>query len=75
MTSEEMKEMNVKRVAEIFLTNKCGKCGDCEFSDTVVLIGDDPITLCHLIYSILKEDRKQYILVQQEKANGILGRV
>lgn len=58
MTFEEMKEMNIKQVAERFLSNKCGSCSNCVFSNTV-LIGNAHVTLCHLMYSILREDRKR----------------
>ena len=75
MTSEEMREMNTKLVAERFLSNKCGTCNDCEFAITTVLIGNAHVTLCHLIYSILREDRKQGVNTQTTKVDGILGRV
>ena len=59
MTMEEMANANIKQVAERFLSNKCGKCDSCEFSDLTLLIGNSHVTLCHLIYSILREDRKR----------------
>ena len=74
MISEEMEDMNIKEVAQRFLSNKCGTCNNCEFADITVLIGNSHVTLCHLIYSILREDRKQYIAVQPS-TTGILGRV
>ena len=75
MTSEEMKEMNIKEVAGRFLSNRCGSCGDCFFQSATVLIGKSDVTLCHLIYSMLREDRKQYIAVQPHTTTGILGKV
>ena len=59
MTPEEMQEMNIKLVADRFLSNNCGSCYICFFQQAKVLIGKSPVTLCHLIYSILREDRKR----------------
>lgn len=75
MTSEEMKEMNIKEVAALFLSNTCGSCGDCFFQSETVLIGKSDVTLCHLIYSMLREDRKQYVKVKPSTTYGILGKV
>ena len=78
MTIEEMANANIKLVAERFLSNKCGSCVSCEFSDTTVLIGNSHVTLCHLIYSILREDRKQekaIKMIQPSTTYGILGKV
>lgn len=59
MTIEEMANANIKLVAERFLSNKCGTCNNCEFAKITILIGNSHVTLCHLIYSILREDRKR----------------
>lgn len=75
MTSEEMEVMNIKEVAGRFLSNRCGSCGDCFFQNATVLIGNSHVTLCHLIYSILREDRKQDIKIQPSTTTGILGKV
>lgn len=75
MTNEEMEVMNIKEVAGRFLSNRCGSCGDCFFQSATVLIGNSDVTLCHLIYSMLREDRKHYIAVQPYTTNGILGKV
>lgn len=64
MTIEEMANTNIKLVADRFLSNKCGTCNNCEFAKITVLIGNSHVTLCHLIYSILREDRKQDIKIQ-----------
>lgn len=59
MTNEELKKMNVKQVADRFLSNYCGKCDECELGKTFVEIGGSFITTCHLLYSVLREDRKR----------------
>lgn len=64
MTTEEMEYMNIKDVAARFLSNKCGSCCDCFFQNANVLIGNSHVTLCHLIYNILREDRKEDIRIQ-----------
>lgn len=71
MTSEEMQEMNIKEVADRFLSNKCGSCNICFFQHATVLIGKSSVTLCHLIYSILREDRKQELRIQSSTMYGI----
>ena len=78
MTIEEMEDMNIKEVAQRFLSNKCGTCNNCEFADITILIGNSHVTLCHLIYSILREDRKQdkaIKMIQPSTTHGILGKV
>lgn len=75
MTSEEMQEMNIKEVAACFLSNNCGSCDICFFQHAAVLIGKSNVTLCHMIYSILREDRKQDIKIQPSTVYGILGKV
>lgn len=59
MTNEELKKMNVKQVADRFLSNYCGKCDDCELDKNDIEIGGSFITTCHLLYSVLREDRKK----------------
>lgn len=59
MTSEELKKMNVKQVADRFLSNYCGRCDDCELAKKHIEIGGSFITTCHLLYSVLREDRKR----------------
>lgn len=59
MTKEELQNMNVKQVAERFLSNHCGKCDDCELNNKDLQIGGTIINICHLLYSVLKEDRKR----------------
>ena len=58
MTSEELKNMNVKQVADRFLSNYCGRCDDCELAKHIE-IGGVFMTTCHLLYSVLREDRKK----------------
>lgn len=74
MTTDEIKEMNVKQVAERFLSNKCGDCCVCEFSKNIA-IGGLYTAYCHVICEILREDRKQYVKIQPSTAYEILGRV
>lgn len=59
MTNEELKKMNVKQVADLFLSNHCGRCDTCELAKKYVEIGGVFITTCHLMYSVLREDRKR----------------
>lgn len=59
MTSEELEKMNVKQVADRFLSNYCGKCDDCVLGKQNIEIGGSFITICHLLYSVLREDRKK----------------
>lgn len=74
MTTEEIKEMNVKEVSERFLSNNCGTCCVCEFSKTIP-IGGVYTSICHVICSILREDRKQDIKIQPSTVDRILGKV
>lgn len=59
MTREKLQDMNVKQVADIFLSNYCGKCDECELGKKFIEIGGSFITTCHLLYSVLREDRKR----------------
>lgn len=59
MTREELEKMNVKQVSDRFLSNYCGKCDDCELNNNDLEIGGTIITICHLLYSVLREDRKR----------------
>lgn len=59
MTKEELEKMNIKQVSERFLSNDCGKCDECELAKRCVYIGGVFITTCHLMYSVLREDRKR----------------
>lgn len=59
MTKEELQKMNVKQVADRFLSNYCGKCDDCVLGAQHIEIGGSFITICHLLYSVLREDRKR----------------
>lgn len=59
MNNEELKKMNVKQVADRFLSNYCGKCDECELGAQDIEIGGSFITICHLLYSVLREDRKR----------------
>ena len=59
MTIEELQKMNVKQAADRFLSNYCGKCDDCVLGTQHIEIGGSFITICHLMYSVLREDRKR----------------
>lgn len=59
MTKEELQKMNVKQVADRFLSNYCGKCDECELGKIIIEIGGSFITTCHLLYSVLREEKRE----------------